>query len=966
MQDMRDSTGECLPSAGPTSTGSSADAFAGAEGRDGPPSQAAIVAGDVLPEAIESEAATGTTGLSVISGGIWNSFSQALPQGFALIVSVAAARYLGPDGMGRQSFIAFMMISLSQLISQGLKEALMRSIAEALGAGRRGAVRGLVGWALPILIAGGLAGGSVLAVAGLLGASPPAAWLLAGVECVLIAGAGVPWAVLAGSQKWRQASTVGLMTGMVAVPVTVGVLAAGGGITGMFAVEAVTAAVTLTALTILARRTLRTLPPHAEPARDLRHRTTQYAALATLMTLATFVVWQRSEFFFLRAYSTDREIAFYSIAFAAANGLALLPGALAGTLSPAFATLYGAHQYERIRSGYWRAQRLLPIASLPLLAGFIALGPALIRLAYGDVYAPAGPVLLILLSLFPLVPLLAVASSLLIGLGSLRVALGCQLVGGAVTICLNFLLVPTHAAIGAAIADIGGQLVVAVPLLAYASTRVRPSSVDLYASSVDLSAVVRTVLASLPAGLVAWVLDAQLGAVAGLLAGALGGVVVFLPLAVLLHVVPACDREWVCTTVAPRFGERAGRIARALVGRSVLDGSGGSGAAGSGIAEGAEGPACRHLVVYSDATQRGGAERALGYLIGGLDDRIAVTVVGVDPAVVSWIASHRPGADEALLPAVLHKWQFRPIVAHLSTIRHLKPDVLHASLSSAWSCQYGILAGLLSPGTRVVAVENALVPSNQPLQMAIKRFISRRLAAHVAVGEWSAREIERLIGLACGSIVTIRNGVPDLADPSADLPPQSRPRSASTSGSVLGTVSRIGPHKGIDLIVRALPELPDARAVIVGDGPMLPEIRTLASRLGVADRVQTPGFELDTRRWLTGFDIFVLPTRTETALPLAAIEAMLAGLPVVATNIGSIAESFLEGETGLLVPCDDLDALVSALRRLIDDPLLRKRMGDRGRSFARERFSASAMACAYEDLYRQVTVAGADRSRRQA
>ena len=905
------------------------------------------VAGGLLTEKIDSQAAAGTTGLSVIAGGIWNSFSQALPQGFALIISVAAARFLGPSGMGRQSFIAFTMISLSQLISEGLKEALMRSIGEALGADRRDAVRGLARWALPILIAGGLAGGSMLAVAGLLGASPMTAWLLAGVECALIAGAGVPWAVLAGSQKWRQASMVGLLTTIVGMPVTIGVLAAGGGITGMFAVETVTAAAALIAMAILARGTLRTLPRHIDPARDLRRRTTSYAILATLMTLATFVVWQRSEFFFLRAYSTDQEIAFYSIAFAAANGLALLPAALAGTLSPAFATLYGARQHERIRSGYWRAQRLLPIASLPLLAGFVALGPALIRLAYGASYAPAGPVLLILLSLFPLIPLLAVASSLLIGLGSLRVALGCEVVGGAVTIGLNFLLVPAHAAIGAAIADIGGQFVVAVPLLVYASTHVRPAAIDL-------SAVVRTFLASVSAGLAAWGLYAQIGALAGLLVGAVGGTVVFLPLAALLRVVPADDRDWVCVTVSSRFGERAGRLVKRVVGDGPAPDAKRPVGASSAPLDAPEGPACERLVVYSDATQRGGAEQALGYLIGGLDERIAVTVVGVEPAVVSWIASYRPAAGKVIVPPVANKLRLGGIVAHVRTIRRLRPEVLHASLSSPWAGQYGILAGLLTPGTRVVVVENALVPSNQRAQRAIKRLISRRLAAHVAVGEWSAREIERLIGLAEGSIVTIRNGVPEVEDRSVDLPPRLRSSATGASGPVIGTVSRIGPHKRIELIVRALPELPNATAVIVGEGPMLPEIRALATRLGVADRVRTPGFDPHPRRWLAEFDVFVLPTRTETALPLAVIEAMLAGLPVVATDIGSIAESFIDGETGFLVGVDDLDALVSALRRLLGDVALRARMGARARALALERFDIETMVSAYESVYREI------------
>ncbi|HTA98483.1 MAG TPA: glycosyltransferase [Solirubrobacteraceae bacterium] len=918
------------------------------------------VAGEILTEKIDSEAATSTTGLSVIAGGIWNSFSQALPQGFSLIVSVAAARYLGPSGMGRQSFIAFTMISLSQLISEGLKEALMRSIGEALGADRRGAVRGLARWGLPILVAGGLAGGSMLALAGLLGASPTAAWLLAGVECALISAVGVPWAVLAGSQKWRQASMVGLLTAMVGVPVTVAVLAAGGGITGMFAVEAATAAVALIAMAFLARKTLLDLPRRIDPARDLRRRTASYAILATLMTLATFVVWQRSEFFFLRAYSTDQQIAFYSIAFAAANGLALLPAALAGTLSPAFATLHGARQHQRIRSGYWRAQRLLPIASLPLLAGSLALGPALIRLVYGASYAPAGPVLLILLSLFPLIPLLAVASSLLIGLGSLRVALWCEIAGGAVTIGLNLLLVPAHAAIGAAIADIGGQLVVAVPLLVYAGTHVRPMAIDL-------PAVGRTVLASAPAGLAAFGLYEQFGGLVGLLVGAVGGTIVFVPLVTLFRVIPSDDRDWVCATVSSRFGERAGHFAKRVVG-SVASSSSGPPIAHSGASSGRSGgPACRRLVLYSDSMQRGGAEQALGYLIGGLDWRIAVTVVGVEPAVVSWIASHRPNAEAVLVPAVSNKLRLGAIIAQIRAVRRLRPDVLHAGLNSPWSCQYGILAGLLTPGTRVVVVENALVPSSQPVQRIIKRLISRRVAAHIAVGEWSAREVERLIGMPEGSVRAIRNGVPDVVATPEELPLELERQSSEPSELkvVLGTVSRVSPHKGIELIVRALPHLPHATAVIVGEGPMLAEIRTLASSLGVADRVHTPGFDPNPRRWLTAFDIFVLPTRTETALPLAVVEGMLAGLPVVATDLGSIAESLIDGETGLLVPCDDLNALVGALRLLSEDAPLRERMGVDARALALERFGIVAMVQAYEDLYREVT-SRVDLDRRRA
>ncbi|MFZ1927089.1 MAG: glycosyltransferase, partial [Solirubrobacteraceae bacterium] len=833
------------------------------------------VAGELLTEKIDSEAATSTTGLSVIAGGIWNSFSQALPQGFALIVSIAAARYLGPSGMGRQSFIAFTMISLSQLISEGLKEALMRSIGETLGADRHGAVRGLVRWALPITVVGGLAGGAVLAIAGLLGASPTAAWLLAGVECALIVGAGVPWAVLAGSQMWREASMVGLLTAMVGVPVTIAVLAGGGGITGMFAVEAATAAVALVAIGVLARKALGRLPRQVEDVADLRHRTSRYAVLATLMTLATFVVWQRSEFFFLSAYSTDRQIAFYSIAFAAANGLALLPGALAGTLSPAFATLYGARDHARIHSGYWRAQRLLPTVSLPLLAGSLALGPSLIKLAYGASYGPAGPVLLILLALFPLVPLLGTANALLVGLGALRIALICEAVGGLVTIALNFLLVPPHAAIGAALADIGGQLAVVLPILVYAGRLVGPMALDA-------GAIARAVVVSLVAGVAAWIANASVGGVGGLVLGVGASVVVFMVLASLIEVVPRRDQQWASGMVRGRMGGAVGKLAARLIAPKGLrtisfegtDGEGGSD--GEGGDEGPH-PAPRHdpafkaavspdgtrplhVLAFSDATRRGGAELALGYLIAELEESIEVIVMGVEPIVVAWIASRRPGTREVIVADVPHKLRLKKIMAQVLAIRRLRPDILHVSLNSPWSCQYAILGGLLTPRTRVVAVENAPVRSSSRPQRAIKRALSRRLAAHVAVGDSSARDIEQLIGLPEGSLLTIPNGVPD--------DPRTIRGSSPSETPVIGMISRIDGQKGVELLVQALTSLPGTVAIVVGEGPALAQVRQLAEQLGVSERLHTPGFELDARLRLRDFDIFVLPSRME-ALPLS-------------------------------------------------------------------------------------------------
>src|ERR1700740_2140732 len=110
-----------------------------------------------------------------------------------------------------------------------------------------------------------------------------------------------------------------------------------------------------------------------------------------------------------------------------------------------------------------------------------------------------------------------------------------------------------------------------------------------------------------------------------------------------------------------------------------------------------EAGACQSLILYTDSAVLGGAERAAGYLLSALDPGIEVTVMGVDPAVVSGLAEHRPGAGIEIVPRVRHKWHLSAIAAHIQAVRRMKPDVLQASLHSPWACQYGLLAGMLSP-----------------------------------------------------------------------------------------------------------------------------------------------------------------------------------------------------------------------------------------------------------------------------
>ena len=189
----------------------------------------------------------------------------------------------------------------------------------------------------------------------------------------------------------------------------------------------------------------------------------------------------------------------------------------------------------------------------------------------------------------------------------------------------------------------------------------------------------------------------------------------------------------------------------------------------------------------------------------------------------------------------------------------------------------------------------------------------------------------------------IHNGVPDVALESLPRP---------YAGPTIGTIGRLDRQKGFDLVLRSLVELPDSHLVIIGDGPERGALEQLAAELGVAARTEFQGWRDDPRRHLTTFDVFVAPSRFE-GFPLVIVEAMLAGLPVVASAVGSVAEAVVDGRTGLLVPPEDPRALARALAALLGDSGRRMSMGAAGREHA-QAFTPRAMALAYERLYHEI------------
>ena len=350
------------------------------------------------------------------------------------------------------------------------------------------------------------------------------------------------------------------------------------------------------------------------------------------------------------------------------------------------------------------------------------------------------------------------------------------------------------------------------------------------------------------------------------------------------------------------------------------------------------------MLTYLDSTEVGGAEHCLRSVVAGLADEYRLTVVGTSSAVVSWVAGSESSVGQVVLPAAPTKTSIGAGRAHVKAFRRLKPDVVHLSLRHPYACQWGTVAGLLAPGAGVLAVEQLPIPPADGLQARIKRMLARRLDAHVAVGQDTARELEGWVGLPTNSIGTIYNARPSDRVPRATAP---------SENVTCVAVGRLHEQKGFDLLIDALPYAPGVTARIVGDGDERESLEARAVDRAVADRVEFVGWLDDVTPELARAEIFVLPSRYE-GLPLSIIEAMFAELPVVAADVGSVRELVSDGETGLLIPSGDATALAAAIGKLAGDRARRELLGSAGRQRALAHFSLESMLESYRETYERL------------
>jgi glycosyltransferase involved in cell wall biosynthesis len=257
----------------------------------------------------------------------------------------------------------------------------------------------------------------------------------------------------------------------------------------------------------------------------------------------------------------------------------------------------------------------------------------------------------------------------------------------------------------------------------------------------------------------------------------------------------------------------------------------------------------------------------------------------------------------------------------------------------------GYAAVRLAGVRRVVVHDHASGARSTPRgpKRAIKWMLARAplMVADVvvAVSDFVARRQVESALIPAERVVRVWNGIP-VPPQAGDTRPLHRALGLDPARPAVACACRCAPEKGVPVLLQAFDRLiadrgsasPRPVLVYMGDGPQFAEVQRLRDTLAAREDIVLTGYRRDAAALIAGADVCAMPSLWQDALPLAVMQPMALGLPVVASSVGGIPEMLVDGETGLLVPPGDAAALAGALGRLVDDPDRRERFGRAGRN----------------------------------
>jgi glycosyltransferase involved in cell wall biosynthesis len=362
----------------------------------------------------------------------------------------------------------------------------------------------------------------------------------------------------------------------------------------------------------------------------------------------------------------------------------------------------------------------------------------------------------------------------------------------------------------------------------------------------------------------------------------------------------------------------------------------------------------RTVIHFTDSEAFGGAEQVLLHILAGLDRQRWRPVLFYHP---------EPGIGPLLAKAQRLDVQLRA-VPRMQTIRDLyrlpqfmralraeRPAIFHAHLAWPLSCKYGLVAAILARVPYVVATAHLYVEllKNRWLY-AQPRLVAAGVDRYLAVSYAVARQLRHSLRLPSRKIQVVYNGIPSIL---FNRPANAALRATftrSTERSIILTTARLDKQKGHRYLIEAAAQVPEARFLLAGEGSERASLEAQAKDLGIDERIIFLGYREDIPDLLANCDLFVLPSLYE-GLPLSLLEAMVACKPVIATAIGGNDEVIVHGETGLLVPPADPATLARAMRTVLSDSTLARRLATAGKARVQREFSAAIMVQRVMQIY---------------
>jgi glycosyltransferase involved in cell wall biosynthesis len=321
------------------------------------------------------------------------------------------------------------------------------------------------------------------------------------------------------------------------------------------------------------------------------------------------------------------------------------------------------------------------------------------------------------------------------------------------------------------------------------------------------------------------------------------------------------------------------------------------------------------------------------------------------------------GVPERYVAALGRELSFRDDIAAVRTlraaIRAFRPDVIHthAAKAGATGRIAALLAGRGGPQVRVHTFHGHVLRGyfsarRERAFALVERWLARSTSALVAISEEVRADLVGLRVAPAERFEVVLYGFDFSGLEGGEGALIRRELGIDDNAFVVGFAGRLTAIKRPLDLVRALPGVP-ATLVLLGDGELRPQVEALARELGVEERIRLAGWREGLADWYAAFDVLALTSANE-GTPVAAIEALAAGRPVVATDVGGTSTVIQHGETGFLVPVGDVDALATRLRELAADPTLRAQLGQEGARRVRETFGSERMIDDVERLYRRL------------